>query len=177
MSANKPKVLTEGETDSIYLKKACELLGYKELLNRVDIEWIGINQGKGKPLFTGKDSLQKTRQFLIANPSFIKHKIILLYDCDTDKAEQDFDNLYERRIKQNSQNNKVKVGIENLLPVRLFEGKFYIKKTKIGDYGEESTISKFQKMDFCQWICNERENPDDFVNFKEVIEMIEKLLI
>ena len=38
LSANKPKVLTEGETDPIYIKKACEILDYKELLDRVDIE-------------------------------------------------------------------------------------------------------------------------------------------
>ena len=127
-------------------------------------------------MFTGKDSLEKTRQFLIANPSFIKHKIILLYDCDTGKAKQDFNNLYERTIERNSQNSKVKGGIENLFPEHLFEDKFYSKKTKVGNYGEESTYSTFQKMDFCRWICNERENSSDFVNFKEVIEMIEKLL-
>ena len=176
LSSNKPKILTEGETDPIYLRKACELLGYQNLIGKVDIEWIGINQNKGKPLFTGKDSLTKTRQFLIANPSFLKHKTILLYDCDTQKAEQDLGKLYEITIKQNLQNKKVKGGIENLFSENLFEDKFYTKKTKISDYGEETIISTFQKMDFCNWVCHERSNPDDFINFKEVIDMINNLL-
>ncbi|BAU64383.1 hypothetical protein STA3757_17550 [Stanieria sp. NIES-3757] len=177
ISSNKPKVLTEGETDPIYLKKACKLLSYQDLIDKVDIEWIGINQEKGKPLFTGKDSLEKTRQFLIANPSFLKHKIILLYDCDTKKQEQDFGYLYERTIKQNSQNNKVKKGIENLFHENLFEDKFYREKTEFTDYGEKKIISTFQKNDFCQWICDQRATPDDFVNFKELLDMIRNLLI
>ncbi|MFM6347804.1 MAG: hypothetical protein ACKPFK_22060, partial [Dolichospermum sp.] len=45
---DKPLVLTEGETDPIYIKTALELLGEKEILAQVDIEWVGISIGKGK---------------------------------------------------------------------------------------------------------------------------------
>ncbi|MDJ0660962.1 MAG: hypothetical protein QNJ42_15955 [Crocosphaera sp.] len=50
---NKPKVLTEGETDPIYIKTALELLGHQGILEQVDIEWVGKNISKGNNINTG----------------------------------------------------------------------------------------------------------------------------
>ncbi|MFM6620424.1 MAG: hypothetical protein ACKPI9_10745, partial [Dolichospermum sp.] len=67
----KPLILTEGETDPIYIKTALELLGEKEILAQVDIEWVGISIGKGKSINTGDGGLKNTRDVLISNPKFL----------------------------------------------------------------------------------------------------------
>jgi hypothetical protein len=172
---DKPLVLTEGETDPIYIKTALELLGEKEILAQVDIEWVGISIGKGKSINTGDSGLKNTRDVLISNPKFLTRKVLLIYDCDTDKSNEDHELLKIRKIPQ-QKNRKVKKGIENLFPDHLFTEEFYLPKTKYGDYGEENQIQEFQKMDFCKWICEQRKQADDFVDFKIIIEFIKDCL-
>jgi|688.fasta_scaffold59233_2 hypothetical protein len=171
----KPLVLTEGETDVIYIKTALALLGEKEILAQVDIEWVGISIGKGKSINTGDGGLKNTRDVLLSNPKFLTRKVLLLYDCDTDKSNENHELLKIRKIPQ-QKNRKVKKGIENLFPDHLFTEEFYLPKTKYGDYGEENQIQEFQKMKFCKWICEERKQAEDFVDFKIIIEFIKDCL-
>jgi hypothetical protein len=172
---DKPLVLTEGETDPIYIKTALALLGEKEILAQVDIEWVGISIGKGKSINTGDGGLKNTRDVLLSNPKFLTRKVLLIYDCDTDKSDEDHELLKIRKIPQ-QKNRKVKKGIENLFPDHLFTEEFYLPKTKYGDYGEENQIQEFQKMKFCKWICEERKQADDFVDFKIIIDFIKDCL-
>ncbi|TAF06235.1 MAG: hypothetical protein EAZ77_12655 [Nostocales cyanobacterium] len=172
----KPLVLTEGETDPIYIKTALELLGEKEILVQVDIEWVGVSIGKGKSINTGDSGLKNTRDVLISNPKFLgDRKVLLLYDCDTDKSDEDHEQLKIRKIPQ-QKNRKVKKGIENLFPDHLFTEEFYLPKTKYGDYGEENQIQEFQKMKFCKYMCEERRQAEDFVDFKIIIDFIKECL-
>ncbi|MEA5553419.1 hypothetical protein VB713_20990 [Anabaena cylindrica UHCC 0172] len=172
----KPLVLTEGETDPIYIKTALELLGEGEILAQVDIEWVGVSLGKGKSINTGDSGLKNTRDVLISNPKFLgDRKVLLLYDCDTDKSDENHEQLKIRKIPQ-QKNRKVKKGIENLFPDHLFTEEFYLPKTKYGDYGEENQIQEFQKMKFCKWICEERRQAEDFVDFKIIIDFIKDCL-
>jgi hypothetical protein len=171
----KPLVLTEGETDPIYIKTALELLGEKEILAQVDIEWVGVSIGKGKSINTGDGGLKNTRDVLLSNPKFLTRKVLLLYDCDTDKSNEDHELLKIRKIPQ-QKNRKVKKGIENLFPDHLFTEEFYLPKTKYGDYGEENQIQEFQKRKFCTWMCEERKQADDFVDFKIIIDFIKDCL-
>jgi hypothetical protein len=172
---DKPLVLTEGETDPIYIKTALKLLGEKEILAQIDIEWVGISIGKGKSINTGDGGLKNTRDVLVSNPKFLTRKVLLIYDCDTDKSNEDHELLKIRKIPQ-QKNRKVKKGIENLFPDHLFTEEFYLPKTKYGDYGEQNQIQEFQKMDFCKWICEQRKQADDFVDFKIIIEFIKDCL-
>ena len=171
----KPLVLTEGETDPNYIKAALELLREKEILAQVDIEWVGISIGKGKSINTGDGGLKNTRDVLLSNPKFLTRKVLLIYDCDTDKSNEDHELLKIRKIPQ-QKNRKVKKGIENLFPDHLFTEEFYLPKTKYGDYGEENQIQEFQKMKFCKWICEQRKQADDFVYFKIIIDFIKDCL-
>ena len=171
----KPLVLTEGETDPIYIKTALELPEEEEILAQVDIEWVGISIGKGKSINTGDGGLKNTRDVLLSNPKFLTRKVLLIYDCDTDKSNEDHELLKIRKIPQ-QKNRKVKKGIENLFPDHLFTEEFYLPKTKYGDYGEENQIQEFQKMKFCKWICEERKQAEDFVDFKIIIEFIKDCL-
>jgi hypothetical protein len=56
----KPLVLTEGETDVQYIRTALELFTRQDILDAVDIEWVGV-QGERGPLNTGQKGLDNTR--------------------------------------------------------------------------------------------------------------------
>jgi hypothetical protein len=172
---DKPLVLTEGETDPIYITTALELLGEKEILGKVDIEWVGTSIGEGKSINTGDGGLKNTRDVLLSNPKFLTRKVLLLYDCDTNKSNEDHDLLKIRKIPQ-QKNRKVKKGIENLFPDHLFTEQFYLPKTKYGEYGEENKIQEFQKMRFCKYMCEERKQTEDFKDFQIIVDFIKECL-
>jgi hypothetical protein len=168
-------VLTEGETDPIYIRTALDLLEKQEILEQVDIEWVGLSVDKGKSINTGDSGLNNTRDVLLSNPKFLTRKVLLLYDCDTKKQSADYDNLKIRSIPK-QENRKIKKGIENLFPDHLFTKEFYLPKTKIGDYGEVNQIQEFQKMKFCTWICSQKKDAKDFADFKVIVDIFKDFL-
>lgn len=172
----KPLVLTEGEIDLIYIKTALDLLGEDEVLKSIDIDWVGKSTGKGKNINAGNGGLKNTRDVLISNPRFLTCKVLLLYDCDTKQSDEDCNELLKiRRIPQ-IKGRKVSKGIENLFPDHLVREEFYIWREKIGDYGEKKKFQEFQKMKFCKWLCEERRKPEDFIDFKVIIDFIKTCL-
>ena len=172
---SKSLVLTEGETDPIYIRTGLDLLGKTEILDQVDIEWVGVSVGQGKSINTGDSGLNNTRDVLLSNPKFLTRKVLLLYDCDTKKQSADYDNLKIRSIPK-QENRKIKKGIENLFPDHLFTKEFYMPKTKIGDYGEVNQIQEFQKMRFCTWICSQKKDAKDFADFKVLVDILNDFL-
>ncbi|NEP82879.1 MAG: AAA family ATPase [Okeania sp. SIO3B3] len=169
---SKPLILTEGKTDVVYIKTALELLGSKDLLEQLEIDEVG-KEGKDG----GDTNLNAAKKILVNNQSHFTRKVLLLYDCDTGKKGEDFDSIFIRCIPKNTENNKAKKGIENLFPVKLFEDRFEEDIPKISDYGKKYTIPKFNKMKFCEYICEERREKDDFLKFKELlIPIIEEFL-
>lgn len=172
---NKPLVLTEGETDPIYIKTALEVLGKEDLINKIDIEWVGTYTSKGKgTLNSGDTGLNNTYNVFKANPSILKTKLMLLYDCDTNKKNTNENNIYIRKIEKNEDNNTCKKGIENLLPNSVFEEKFYNEITKVDDYGAKSVITSLDKMKLCRYLCEEKRPKDDFDKFDSVISMLDE---
>ena len=172
----KPLVLTEGETDPLYIKTALKLLGETEILRSVDIEWVGSSIGKGKSINTGDGGLNNTRNVLISNPKFLNMKVLLIYDCDTKQCDEDCNEYLKIRRIPLIPDRKIKKGIENLFPSHLFKPEFYTWKQSTGDYGEEKRVQEFQKMRFCKWVCEERKNPKDFQDFKVIIDFIKTCL-
>ncbi|SFM07071.1 hypothetical protein [Halanaerobium salsuginis] len=180
---DKPIVFVEGETDEIYLNKAIELLN-----SDIDIkvEWIGRFNNQGNVEFTGDSALNDTKSFIISNPSVLNQKTILLYDSDTNKPEEDYDNLFIRCMPKNNENNIYKKGIENLLslPENFPQNRFYYYKTNKeykNDYGGEVLIKKqeLNKKDLCEWICNEisiEEKKFYFNKFEKIINIIENII-
>jgi hypothetical protein len=87
------------------------------------------------------------------------------------KRDSNHKNLFVRTLPRNDSNDKIKKGIENLLPKELFERRFYISRRKFGDYGEVTEIQSFGKERFCRYICEERvvdidQERKDFANLK-----------
>ena len=88
-AGTKPLVLTEGSLDPRYIQAALAKLGEGELLNASDIEFVGLENEKGTH-YGGDKGLNHFRNIYEANPSLFHRPILLLYDCDTQKPnEQD----------------------------------------------------------------------------------------
>lgn len=168
LKTSKPLVLTEGKTDVFYIQTALELLGYTEILEQLEIDEVG-KSGKEGVKGGGHTNLDAARKFLENNQSRFPRRILFLYDCDTKKEAEDVGFLSSRCIPQNTQNTKAKKGIENLLPIELFEERFYQKRNKTTEYGEENIISNFLKPQFCEWVCQKRRQKNDFIQFKALL--------
>jgi AAA domain, putative AbiEii toxin, Type IV TA system len=164
-ASSKPLVLTEGQTDVAYIKTALKLLGHTEILEQLDIDEVG-KPGKEGTKGGGQTNLDSARKFLENNQSRFPRKVLLLYDCDTNKPAESVGSLSIRCVPQNDENSKIRKGSENLLPVDLFEERFYKKSNQRGDYGEEKIIEHFDKKNFCNWVCLERQDKNDFCHFE-----------
>lgn len=174
-AGTKPLVLTEGTSDARYIKTALSLLGEEELLAALAIEFVGIEGGKGAKS-GGDKGLNKFRNIYEANASLFHPPILLLYDCDTKKPKEQVGRLSVRAIPRNADNTKVTRGIENLFPADLFQPRFYHNRVEEGNYGERKQIEEFKKREFCDWICDERKNPDDFANFADVVKILKEFV-
>ena len=160
----KPLVLTEGTLDVSYIQTALTLLGKRELLGSLDIEPVNRTHAGG-------DSwLDRVRRVYKANSSLFHRLILLLYDCDTNKQAEQVGQLTVRSILRNPENTKVKNGIENLFPADLFTDCFYREKPK----NDGGFLKQLDKTKFCNWICEERQNPDDFEKFDSIVQILEE---
>lgn len=169
-SAGQPVVYLEGRTDKLYFDKALEVFGYKDC--PFEFRWIG-HMKDGQEANTGKDALNKAVQFLLGQNLPVKH--ICLFDCDTRKQEFSQGNIYVRTMPTFENAQRMKKGIENALVLNTVDlSKFYLEKTKEGDYGDSSIIREFQKMDFCQSILKKdtEELKIIFAHLKEEIDCL-----
>lgn len=171
----KPLVFTEGETDPKYIKTGLALLGRDDLLEQIDIEWVGHKEN-GQATHTGYKALDDTFALAKAKPDLFKRKLLLLYDFDTNKHDQDMGNVTVRSIPRNANNTKVRRGIENLFAEQLFEARFYRSRLQVGHYGEQTNIGEFQKMEFCRELCDQKQDPTDFQGFSVIAEIIDRWL-
>ncbi|HII07389.1 MAG TPA: AAA family ATPase [Methanotrichaceae archaeon] len=177
LESTKPLVLTEGETDPIYIRTALDLLGHKDLLDQLDIDWVGRKDEHGNSINTGKDSLNTAKRFIEANPNASNRSILLLYDCDANKSEENEEKIFVRTISRNPKNDKVTNGIENLLPSSLFDDKFYYYKTKkqLGGGGEKIE-KRLKKTEFCRYICHDRANHEEFKEFDRIVQILDEFI-
>lgn len=176
LATSKPLVLTEGQTDVTYIKTSLELLGHTDILEQLEIDEVG-KSGKEGSKGGGHTNLDAARKFLENNQSRFPRRVLFLYDCDTSKEAENVGSLLSRCIPQNTQNAKVTKGIENLLPVELFEARFYHIRRKITEYGGETIISEFRKQEFCEWVCKQRREKNDFLQFEAlVVPILRKFL-
>ena len=178
LKSQKPIVFVEGEYDKKYIEKAAEFINKGDLLSQIEIMAAG---GFGK-----LDNIWKRGKW--SDPRLVDKKIVLLYDCDTDKPDADQKNFFKRKIPKND-SNPISKGIENLFPETTINKTeshnrafidIKLKTTEI-KRGEKITIpstksvNKDEKGNMCDWLC-EYGNKDDFSNFKTVFELIEEAL-
>ena len=167
----KPLILTEGPLDVRYIERALDVLGKGELLNSLDIEFVGIEDEDGRTRFGGYTGLNRFRDIYEANQSLFHRPILLLYDCDTQKPNEQVEKLWGRSIPKNAENTKVRKGIENLFPEALFTEKFYSESpTDDGGYARY-----LDKSNFCDWIC-ENATATDFAKFDSIVQILKEFV-
>ena len=172
MEGNKPLVLTEGTSDVCYIQTALTLLGKEDLLNSFDIEPVGT-EGGNQPRPGGASGLNRFKNVYESKASLFHRPILLLYDCDTQKPDEQVNQLWVRSIPRNDENIKVKNGIENLFSVNLFQNCFYHTVSTRDDGGD---VMGLDKKKFYNWVCEERRNADDFAKFDKIVEILEEFI-
>ncbi|EKF74540.1 hypothetical protein A11A3_07935 [Alcanivorax hongdengensis A-11-3] len=175
---SKPIVFVEGDYDIRYLNKAAEFLGKTNLL-----DCIQLKDGDG---FGNLDKIWKSYNNSVSE--VLPNKIILLYDCDTNK--QDIQkNLVFKRVLPSIVDNPISIGIENLFSedtINKIEG----ENPQYIDIHEESskrvrgvetnipaskTVNKDEKGNMCSWLC-ENGTAEDFSGFETAFNIIESII-
>ena len=167
-SGEKPTVYLEGRTDEMYFNKALEVYG---LTVPFQFKWIGYIDAKGEEVNTGKDSLNKAVPFLIGRQLPVKN--VCLYDCDTNKAQKEVNNVVTLSIPKYENEKGSNIGIENALVFGDIDVEPYKKqRVEVDGYGIEKRIPDFQKMECCKYVCSlETERLRIvFANLKTVID-------
>ena len=176
--AQKPVVFMDGKTDVEYLQKAAELLNQEAVL-----ENLQLKDGEGY------GNLDKIWNFFKSKLSeIIRHKVILLHDCDKPRYESK-GKVFKRNIPL-QKSHPLEKGIENLFEKATLEKArnhkpafFDItdehKKTTRGE--EESIPEKWEvnddeKNNLCNWLC-ENGTAEDFKHFQVIFNLLEKILI
>lgn len=96
-------VFVEGETDEKYLNTYLEKILPSG--RKYSFKWIGAYSGaKGRAINSGDSALNSLLSFLKANRGVITSRIVLLYDSDTSKVEESFDNVAVLTIPYNHDN-------------------------------------------------------------------------
>lgn len=170
-NVTKPSLFVEGDIDIQYLNKAAEFYPeWKFVLDRVSVK---EKNGKG-----GLNKYWKNRSQI---KEFLKHAVILLFDCDTNQNDEDDSLVYKRCIPIQSVNS-IKSGIENLFSDSLIlkaeiSGKKYTLKSIPNIENPEQVWSVIDdtKKNFANWICTNAEK-DDFKNFKVLFDIIKTIL-
>lgn len=173
----KPIVFVEGDYDIRYLLKAAELLGRESVLGGVQLK-DGVGFG----------NLDKVwRAYNNSVSEVLPAKIVLLYDCDTNKENSNKNKIYKRVIPC-VEENPIESGIENLFPPDTIEkieeeNPQYIDvhqavTTRIrGQMSEKpsyKTVNRNEKRNMCDWLC-EHGDVQDFVHFQSVFDIIEEV--
>lgn len=172
----KPILFCEGQIDIDLISKAAELLGKQDLLNKIEIRQRG-----------SCSNLDKLWKILTDdNWETVPQTKILLYDCDTNRPDEDFGHIFRRTIPKIDE-NPIERGIENLFSIetitkaRDFKNAFfdinYSSGTERGIAFDRSTIAinHQEKRNFCTWALA-NGMAEDFAGFSKVFEIIEALV-
>jgi hypothetical protein len=168
-NANKPMIFLEGPSDIKYLEKACHLLDKTNILEKIDLIAVG-----------GANNLNNAIN-VVKN---MKKSALLIYDCDTKKTESIDGGVTIKTIPCKTR-IYIHKGIENLFPDTTIK-KIICGSPKLIDRcdggltrGEERpktySINKHEKMNLCNWIC-ENGDADDFAEFIIVLNIIEEFI-
>jgi len=175
----KPIIYLEGKYDIKYILKAAKLLNKEAVLSSVELKDGG---GSGNLSNIWKSFNNKLAEI-------VPQKIILLFDCDTNKTNEDKSNIF-KRIIPNIDDNPIKKGIENLFPESTVKGAIDYKIEFI-DITEETSqlirgeernmprryeVNRDEKGNLCNWLCDNDQRAD-FENFSKLFEIIEQIIV
>ncbi len=176
---SRPIVFVEGDYDIRYITRAAELLGKLHVLHAIQ-----LRDGSG---FGNLDKIWRFYEVQLAE--LLPSKILLLYDCDTNKAASEKGRLIKRVIPSII-DSAITIGIENLIPVELiaqlenshpqFIDSTDSTTTRIRGNAvispAKKSINKDEKKNLCDWLCSQG-TVKDFRNFSSIFDMIERELL
>lgn len=175
---SKPIVFVEGDYDILYLNKAAELLNKTDVLDQIQLK-----DGDG---FGNLDKVWRSYNNSVSE--VVPNKILLLYDCDTNKQDTDKNLVFKRVIPQ-VEENPISIGIENLFST-ITINKIEVSNSQYIDIHEEQntrirgiktrlpttkSVNKNEKGNMCNWLC-ENGDLEDFTGFKVVFQIIERII-
>lgn len=178
-SNSRPIVFVEGDYDIQYITRAAELLGKLHVLH--DIQ---LRDGSG---FGNLDKIWRSYEVQLAE--LLPSKILLLYDCDTNKAASEKGKLIKRTIPS-IEDSVIAIGIENLIPTELiarlenshpqFIDSTDSTTTRIRGHAVVSpakkSINRDEKRNLCCWLCS-NGTAEDFRHFSLIFDTIENELL
>ena len=168
-------IFVEGRSDEKYLTKAQELFGDSQ--KKYKFEWVGNLNKSGQEEFTGESSLNKIKSFIEGHPNYFPNKVMLLYDCDTNKVTENCSNKLFIKSLPKQENIKYQRGVENLLvlPDDFNYNKYYESKIETGYYGEIKDIGEFKKMRLAEDICKEISEDEQKQILKKVGQEVKNI--
>ena len=177
LTENKMTVFLEGETDEKYYNKCLEVYGKTHL--PIEFKWIGRINENGNAENSGDTALNQAKTFFTANMEQIKNKIVLFYDCDTKKPEENIGNLLIRKMNTNGENVIYKKGVENLLTMiqEVNVSDFYKENTRTDGYGAKSIIRELHKTNLCGFICDTLDVENQKIVLNKINDEIDRILI
>ena len=176
--SQKPFLLTEGETDHKYLKRAAELLERETLFDSFEIKYGG---GSGKLA-----NVWKAYRYPMTD--LVSQKVLLLFDCDTNRSNKDRSNLFQRTVPFQL-DNPLDTGIENLFSratleraathkAEFFDIEHKHRGTRRGvdiAIPEKWAINSNEKMNLCDWLC-ENGTREDFQRFDIIFGLLGEVI-
>ncbi|MDE0472340.1 MAG: AAA family ATPase [Ekhidna sp.] len=184
ITRQKNTIYVEGETDKKYFIRACELLGFSDLLDAV--EWMHLD-GSGNVV----NNYRNLKEVVKVNQSALSVRHIGIVDCDAKQVAKDNERgsvsgkVFLRKLEKHDDAH-IEKGIENLFKDDFMEkarefSKGFIKKsseTQNLDTPDEETTETWEVTDkngLCEWICTNSKK-EDFTQFKEVLDEVRKIL-
>lgn len=172
LSASKPLVLFEGETDRDYVNSCLAVLGRTDISSAIEVDWVG-NSVQGIAQSGGSGSLDIVAKTFRTNPSLLQKKLLLVHDSDTRKQPETIDGtLFIRSLPLNVGNTKFTRGIENLLSEEWARPEYYDCRTETR-YG--GTIQTLNKRRLCDQVVLSKD-PATFAHFGPIIDILEEFL-
>jgi predicted ATP-binding protein involved in virulence len=177
-NSKKPILFVEGDYDIEYLNKAAELLDRKDILEKFEIK-DSVGYGNIDKVWKHFDSKLS---------EITSQKIILLYDCDTNKTDANKGNVYKLLIPSVS-TNPIEKGIENLFTKETIQKAIeykqdliditpsYVKKIRGENVNVEEKweANRDEKRNLCDWICANCVK-DDFTEFETVFNLLHEIM-
>ena len=161
-------VFVEGKTDEQYFKTAMHIYS----IEGFDVVWVGYDKNGDR--FTGDSALNQLNEAMCSNPILIEgKKVVLLYDFDSKKIDENNNNIYIRSTAKNEQNKIIKKGIENLLvfPDSFNLNHYYNSHEKKDDYGGKIVKTELDKVSLCDAVCSLDKSKQEImlINLKKIL--------
>ena len=175
----KMTVFVEGPTDIKYLEKMIEIFEKNELKEKIKFDLVGDKSGQ---FGNGEQNMINAFEFLKENREFRKNKkVLLLFDNDVEDKKlpnkgKDYENIHIARMGGYLKGLNGIKGVETFLNPNLYEEGFekgFIRKT-ITTYKKQEDINYkiIGKIDFCNWILENRADKKNFDKFQEIITLL-----